>query len=125
VDGCDIEAPIGHTWPDRLDNHAAAEIPLTAAGRAYFADRAAARDLALFVRFRKVQTLRKELAAQAKAAIEPGYGRPLAKSRLRITVVSPTTLRFTERSATGKEFQVTVQNGRITSQNLKPYDFAF
>lgn len=125
VDGCDVESPIGHTWPDRLDNHAAAEIPLTAAGRAYFADRATARDLALFVRSRKVQTLRKEPAAQAKAAIESSYGRPLAKSRLRIAVIGPTTLQFTERSPTGKEFQVTVQNGRIKSQNLKPYDIAF
>ena len=125
VDGCDVEAPIGHTWPDRLDNHAAAEIPLTAAGRAYFADRAAARDLALFVRSRKVQTLRKKPAAQAKAAIESSYGPPLAKSRLRIAVIGPTTLQFTERSPTGKEFQVTVQNGRIKSQNLKPYDVAF
>ena len=34
VDGCEVQASIGRTWPDRLHNHAAVEIPLTAAGRA-------------------------------------------------------------------------------------------
>ena len=30
VDGCEVQASIGRTWPDRLHNHAAVEIPLTA-----------------------------------------------------------------------------------------------
>jgi hypothetical protein len=69
--------------------------------------------------------LRKEPAAQAKRDIDAAYGRNLAHSPIRVTLVSPTTLRFTETSATGRRFQVTIRNGRINSQNLKPYGFVF
>jgi hypothetical protein len=124
-DGCEVQASIGRTWPDPLDNRAAVEIPFTPAGRRFFADRAAARDLALFVRSRRMHQLRKEPAAQAKRDIDAAYGRNLARSPIRMTLVSPTTLRFTETSATGKRFQVTIRNGRINSQNLKPYGFVF
>jgi hypothetical protein len=125
VDGCEVQASIGHTWPDRLHNRAAAEIPLTPAGRRFFADRAAARDLALFVRSRRMHQLRKEPAAQAKRDIEASYGRNLAHSPIRITVINATTLRFSEASATGRRFQVTVTSGRISDQNVKPLGFVF
>lgn len=125
VDGCDVEASIGRTWPDRLHNHAAVEIPLTAKGREFFADRAAARDIALFVRSRRMHTLRKEPAVQARADIVQTYATPLRHSAIAITVVDRATLRFSERSVTGKRFFVTVHNGRISSQNLKPYAFVF
>ena len=125
VDGCEVQASIGRTWPDRLHNRAAVEIPLTAAGRAYFTDRAAARDLALFVRSRRMHQLRKETPAQAKTDILHAYARSLAHSPIKITVVDPTTLRISETSSIGKTFIVTIQNGRITKQNLKPYAFVF
>lgn len=125
VDACEVQASIGHTWPDRLHNRAAVEIPLTAAGRAYFADRLAARDLALFVRSRRMHELRKKPAAQAKADILRAYGKPLARSSIKIAVANPTTLQLTERSSTGKTFSVTVHKGRISKQNLKPYAFVF
>jgi hypothetical protein len=125
VDGCEVQASIGHVWPDRLHDRAAAEIPLTAAGRSYFADRQAARDLALFVRSRRMHQLRKEPASKARSNIVRVYGKPLAQSPIVITVVDPTTLSFTERSTTGRRFSVTVHNGRITKQNLRPYGFVF
>ena len=125
VDGCEVQASIGRTWPDRLHNRAAVEIPLTAKGRAFFTDRAAARDLALFVRSRRMHKLRQEPAAQAKADIESAYGKQLAHSPITITVIDPATLQFSERSSTGKVFSVTVHNGRIKAQNLKPYGFVF
>jgi hypothetical protein len=125
VDGCEVQASVGRTWPDRLDDRAAVEIPLTAAGRAYFADRQAARDLALFVRSRRMHQLRKEPAARAKPDILHAYDKPLAHSPIKIALVNPTTLQFTERSSTGKTFSVTVHNGRISTQNLKPYAFVF
>ncbi|MFZ1881267.1 MAG: hypothetical protein WAU41_14065 [Gaiellaceae bacterium] len=125
VDGCEVQASIGRTWPDRLHNRAAVEIPLTTKGSAYFADRQAARDLALFVRSRRMHQLRKEPAAQAKADILRAYDKPLAHSAITITVVDPATLQFTERSSTGKTFSVTIHNGRISKQNLKPYGFVF
>jgi hypothetical protein len=125
VDGCEVQSSIGRRWPDRLHDHAAVEIPLTAAGRRYFADRAAARDLALFVRSARMHRLRREPAAAARRDILRAYGRQLAKSPIRITVVDSSTLRFTERSATGRTFTVTVRHGRIVAQNLKPYAFVF
>jgi hypothetical protein len=124
-DGCEVQASIGRTWPDPLDNHAAVEIAFTPPGRRFFADRAAARDLALFVRSRRMHQLRKEPAAQAKHDIEAAYGRNLAHSPIHVTVISPTTLRFSETSPRGRQFQVTIRNGRINSQNLKPYGFVF
>lgn len=125
VDGCEVQASIGRTWPDRLHNHAAVEIPLTAKGRTFFADRAAARDLALFVRSQRMHQLRKEPAPQARTDILHTYGKQLAHSPIKITVLDSATLRFSETSTTGKPFSVTVDNGRISSQNLKPYAFVF
>jgi hypothetical protein len=125
VDGCEVQASIGRIWPDRLHNRAAVEIPLTTAGRAYFADRQAARDLALFVRSRRMHQLRKEPAAQAKRDIQAAYGRNLAQSSIRIAVINATTLRFSETSTTGRRFQVTVRSGRISDQNVKPLGFVF
>lgn len=125
VDGCEVQASIGRRWPDRLHDRAAVEIALTRAGRRFFADRQAARDLALFVRSRRTQRLRKEPAGAAKRDILEAYGKPLAASAIRIAVVDAATLRFTERSTTGRTFAVTVRHGRVAAQNLKPYAFVF
>lgn len=81
--------------------------------------------LALFVRSRRLHTLRREPAAQAKIDILAAYGKPLARSPIRIAVVDPETLRFSETSSTGKTFVVTVHDGRLTKQNPKPYAFVF
>lgn len=124
-DACEIEGSQGHAWPDPLGNHSEVEIPFTAAGRAYFTDRAAARDLALFVRSRRVQTLRREPAAQAKTDILRVYGKQLTQSPIRIDVTTSNTLVFSERSPTGESFTVTVRNGRIAKQDLAPYAFVF
>lgn len=125
VDGCEVQAPIGRRWPDALGGHAAVEIPLTVAGRRFFADRAAARDLALFVRSRRMHELRREPAARALRDIRRVYARPLVDSRIRLAAPGAATLRFAETSPTGRRFVVVVRNGRIRSQNLKPYAFVF
>jgi hypothetical protein len=125
VDGCQVEASIGRRWPDRLHNGAAVEIALTSAGRRYFADRRAARDLALFVRSRRMQRLRREPAVTARSDILAAFGRQLATSPIRIEASNAATLVFTELSSTGRTFEVTVSNGQIAAQNLKPYAFVF
>jgi hypothetical protein len=125
VDGCEVQASIGRTWPDRLHDRAAVEIPLTAKGRAYLADRQAARDLALFVRSRRMHVLRKEPAARARRDIVRAYGAALARSSIRMTVLDARTLRLSEQSSTGKRFSVTVHDGRIVKENLKPYALVF
>ena len=107
---------IGRTWPDRLHNRAAVEIALSSAGRRYLADRQAARDLALFVRSRRMHQLRKEPAVQAKRDIETAYGRQLAKSQIKVAVIDSATIRVSEQSTTGKTFTVTVRHGHIAKR---------
>lgn len=125
LDGCEVDTGRGHRWPDKLDSHSPIEIAFTRKGRAYFDNRAAARDLALFIRSRHMQQLRKKPATQAKRDILNTYGQALAHSPIKITVRNPATLQFSERSSTGKTFTVTVHNGRITAENIKPYAFVF
>jgi hypothetical protein len=123
-DGCDIEGSAGHLWPDRDGSHSVVEIAFTRAGRAFFADRAAARDLALFVHSSRVRTIRRERPTQALRDLRAAYGKQLAHSRIRIRALGADELEFSERSTTGKTFIVIVRNGRITKKNVSPYAFA-
>jgi hypothetical protein len=115
-DGCELQGEYGHRWPDRFGSHSPVELALTARGRAYFADRAAARDLALFVRSRAGHRVR--------AQPGPELGRRLAGSRIRYRLTAG-GVTVSERSPTGKRFVVVVRGGRIRSQNLRPYAFVF
>jgi hypothetical protein len=118
LDGCEVSGEAGHRWPDRFGSHAPAEIPLTRAGRRYFDDRAAARDLALFVRGRRVQRIRREPPRRALVDLRRAYPQ-LARSRIRIAATA-TTLVLSER-----RFRVVVARGRIVRQNLEPYALVF
>jgi len=130
-DGCEIQGSYGHRWPDRNGSHSAVEIALTDKGRRYFIDRAAARDLALFVRMAKMQRIRKLTGAKLIAALAPypivrlpsaGATPPLAKIGF-----APTTdgVTFVERSPTGRRFYVEIRHRRIVHKNVKPYAFVF
>ena len=132
-DGCEIEATYGHTWPDKFGSHSAVEIPLTATGSTFFADRAAARDLALFVRSKRGHALRSENGASASrdlAKIGPRVVRlasadatpPVGKIGYAITTSG---IVFVEQSTTGERFNVVIKNGHIKKQNIKPYGFVF
>jgi hypothetical protein len=123
LDGCEVQASFGRRWPDPIGDHAAVEIPLSAAGRRYFADRAAARDLALFVRSRRMHTLRREHGNALLRDVRAAYP-ALAHSRIRIAPTSTGAV-YSETSPTGRRFSVTVSHGRIAKQNLKPYGFVF
>jgi len=119
-DGCEIQGSAGHLWPDKNHSHSAVEVPFTAVGRRYFADRAAARDLALFVRTGRVQRIRHEAPAKARHDLYAIYGR----RAIRISV-NGLDLTFSERSPTGKVFTVVVRRGRIVRKNVEPYAFVF
>jgi hypothetical protein len=121
LDGCEIQGEYGHVWPDRLGSHSAAEIPLTAAGGRYFLDRAAARDLALFVRSRTMHRIRRPTGAAFVRAMTDSYPR---LGRIHY-VLRPEGVTFSETGRTGKRFRVVVERGRIVRQNLKPYAFVF
>jgi hypothetical protein len=133
-DGCELQGSYGHIWPDVLQSHSAAEIAFTPAGRRFFADRAAARDLALFVRSRRMHTIRKLAGSRLVGELYAAYGDRI--TRLRSLGEEPGASRigylptadgviFVERSLTGRRFTVTIRNGKIKRQNLKPYAFVF
>ena len=133
-DGCELQGTYGHRWPDRLDSHSAAEIAFTAAGGRYFANRAAARDLALFVRSRRVQEIRRLEGDALVAELENAYGGSIV--RLEARTAAPPAGRigywvgdggavFVRVSSTGRRFQVVTRAGRIQSQNLGPFAFVF
>ena len=71
-----------------------------------------------------MQHIRKEPAERAKTDILRVYGKQLAQSAITITAADR-VFTIAERSATGRVFSVTVRNGRIAAQNLKPYAFVF
>jgi hypothetical protein len=133
-DGCEASSEVGHTWPDRLGSHAAVEIPLTPRGRLYFTDRAAARDLALFIhsaRLRDAWTpggtelvtrLTAKFGTQLTQLASPAA--PLAPGRVGYSLV-PNGATFVETSPTGKRFAVTIAHRWITHQNLDPYTRAY
>jgi hypothetical protein len=94
-------------------------VPLTASGARYFADRATARDLALFVRSRRVQRIRKE---EPHSAVRELSARAHGRIRFAATRDGVT---FWESSPTGKRFEVVVRHRRIVRQNLKPSALVF
>jgi hypothetical protein len=116
-DGCELEAAYGRTWPDRFHSHAAVEIAFTARARRFFADRAAARDIALFVRTRRHHGLAGIRAvAQTNAPLPPdtiGYVR------------TGTETTYVERSTTGRRFTIVVRADRVVRQNVRPLASVF
>ena len=133
-DGCEIQGAYGHTWPDRLGSHSAVEIPLTPTGRTYFADRAAARDLALFVRSRELHRIRRLSGDALATAISRRYGSKISRLASLDARLSPGRIgyatragetTFLEYSERGRRFIITVKDGRIVRQNVKPLAFVF
>lgn len=130
-DGCEIQGSSGHRWPDRNGSHSAVEIPLTDKGRRYFDDRAAARDLALFVRTAKMQRIRKLTGAPILAALSRYPVVRLASTASSPALgkigyaLTPDGVTFVERSPTGRRFFVEIGHRRIVRKNLKPYAFVF
>jgi hypothetical protein len=133
-DGCEVSSQVGHRWPDRLGSHAAVEIPLTPKGRLYFTDRAAARDLALFIHSSRLRDAwspgGKQLVARLTATFGkqltqlPSPAAPLAQGHVGYSLV-PNGATFVETSPTGKRFAVTIAHRWITHQNLAPYTKAY
>jgi hypothetical protein len=101
VDGCEVRPQWGHPWPDPHGYHSGAEIAFTAHAKRYFADRAAARELALYMRWSKHHPN----APTAGIAVAR-HGADTA---------------YSVRSTTGKRFSVTTRGGRIVRENVTPY----
>lgn len=133
-DGCTISGSGGHYWHDRLGTHSELEVPLTPRGRRYFEDRAAARDLAEFVRSGKTQAIRRKTGPALIAAVRKAYGRQVdvlasagavaPAGRVGVFVAGTTTV-FSERSTVGVRFFVAFKDGKRARDNLRGIAFVF
>jgi len=132
-DGCELSTGYGRSWPDKFGGHDPVEIAFTPAGTRYFADRAAARDLAQFVRSRRVHEIRREPPPEIAGALAAAYKHGVT----RVTGQAPASpgeigyaitgagVTFSDRSTTGRMFSVQVEYGKITRQNVKPLGYVF
>jgi hypothetical protein len=134
IDGCEIQGSYGHRWHDQYGTHSAIEVPLTDRGRRYFEDRAAARDLALFVRSQKTQQIRTLTGGELVAAVRRVYGDRVAVLTAKTPNAPAGTVgvrmagdrtTFTETSSVGVRFYVQLENGKIKRENVRGLAFVF
>jgi hypothetical protein len=133
-DGCEVHGDFGRRWNDPRGTRSPVEVPLTAAGREYFDTRAAARDLAEFLRSPRIVALRRRLRADNAATypqaevIRRGLPRrvlalasPAAGTRpSQIGVWSESRrLVVATRSQSGERLFVELDGGRIAQHNLR------
>jgi hypothetical protein len=136
-DGCEIGGLYGHRWDDAFGTRAAIEIWLTARGRHFFNDRAAARDLAYFVRSERVHKLR--ISANPHVGLQwfvsryPGRVVELARPAARVPKdvigfwIGARTIVFTATSSTHRRFFVIAKRGsfKLPEKNLGDLAFVF
>jgi hypothetical protein len=121
--GCELGGLYGHQWDDAFGTRNAVEIWLTVSGRHFFNDRAAARDLAYFVRSGRVQRIR--MSADPRVGLEalarryPGRVIEIPSPSTRVHKdevgfwIGPETLVFTVTSSTGRRFYVVATRGTL------------
>jgi hypothetical protein len=130
-DGCEIGGLYGHRWNDAFGTRAAVEIWLTASGRHFFNDRAAARDLAYFVRAGRGQ---RQIRLSSTPELGLGWyvhrypGRVIELKSPGVTVakdvigvwIGARTIVFTATSSTGRRFFVVAERGtyKLPRKNL-------
>jgi hypothetical protein len=136
-DGCELGGLYGHRWDDAFGTRNAVEIWLTPNGRHFFNDRAAARDLAYFVRSGRVQRIRLSAdplpGLQAFARRYPGRIVQVPSSRARVAKdvigfwVGQRTIVFTVTLSTRRRFFVVARRGsyRLPVKNLGDLAFVF
>jgi len=135
LDGCEIQGGYGHRWPDRLGAHSVIEVPFTEAGHRFFEERAAARDLALFVRSGAMRQLRRSSPPLTAAELTRQFGARIAALPSRSAAppegaigywVDGSSVFFRRMSPTGRRFEVVVgPNGGVRSENVEPLAFVF
>jgi hypothetical protein len=131
-DGCEVQGSFGRRWNDPRGVRSPVEIPLTSTGRHYFDRRAAARDLALFVRSPRIAKLRRLLRQNHTAslpraaditsglpnrviALPEAGGRPDGEQ---IGLWTDGRRLIAARSVGGNRLFIEIENGRIARDNL-------
>jgi len=127
-DGCTASGRYGHTWNDVHGTHDLVEVPLTAKGRRYFAERAVARDLAWLARARVFKAVRyaqrpftspsaaAHLAERVDALVRPSDTPPAG--RLGIWLGPDRRIVLVERAPTGRRLFLELRRGVIYRTNL-------
>ncbi|HET8651303.1 MAG TPA: hypothetical protein VFM13_01900 [Gaiellaceae bacterium] len=116
-DACELGGGFGRNWLPRYDFHWPLEIGLTARGRSWFENRAAARELAHFVRTGPRRRARKAMRQGAPA---PDAARLRDPGRPGIRVRASGD-RFTASltASTGRRFFIEIDGGRVLRSNTK------
>jgi hypothetical protein len=138
-DGCQVSGSFGRRWGSGRSWHAPVELALTAAGRRYFAERAAARELAYFVRSPAMSAVRRALkreTGEAPPAAElagrfdgaaVGLASPDAnppEGKIGIWTDADDQIKLTK-VVGGKTLFVELREGRIARTNARPLAFIF
>lgn len=137
-DFCEVSGTYGRYWNDEEGPHEVVEVPFTALGRRYLDERATARDLAYWVRTKKLH--------QIRLAIHRGQRGPSEQELARI--FGPRLVPLTSRDGTapkgkvgvwtdgkvivaaeltpaGRRLYVTVRGARIGATNIRDLAFVF
>jgi hypothetical protein len=127
-DACTISGNYGHSWGDAHGTRDAVEIPLTARGRAYLAERAVARDLGWLARARVFKPIRYDQRPFTSATAAAWLGEhtvPLPASdsmpplgKLGIWLGPGRRILLVERAPTGRRLFIDLRRGIMYRTNL-------
>lgn len=139
-DACWVGGSYGRRWNTSHGMRSALEVGFTDRGRRYLVERAAARDLAYFVRSPELTAIRRSLKTGGAAPSGPEIARrfktnrvrPLAFARQRTPVGvigvwsdGKSVIEVSERAADGRRLFVRLRGGRIATHNLHALAFVF
>jgi hypothetical protein len=137
-DYCEVTGTYGRYWNDEEGTHELVEVPFTAIGQRYLDERATARDLAYFVRTKKMHRIRlaihrgepgpsaRDLARIFGPRVVPLASRDGAAPEGKVGVwTDGKVIIASERTPAGRRLYVTIDGLRLRQTNLRDLVFAF
>jgi hypothetical protein len=138
-DACSIRGHYGRRWDEHVGYHNAVEFPFNATAKRFFAEQAAARRVAYFVRGPKMKEVRRALKAGGAAPSSTAIASRFDSSVVALSASDESppsgkvgvwsdrkdTIVAAERADDGRRMYVTLQRGRIGPHNLHTLAFVF
>ncbi len=138
-DACSVRGHYGRRWDEHVGYHNAVEVPFNAEAERFFAEQAAARRLAYFVRSPKMHAIREALkaggTAPSGAAIASRFDSSVVALQARDQMPPPgkvgvwsdgeETIVASGRADDGRRMYVTLVQGRRRQHNLQELAFVF
>jgi hypothetical protein len=138
-DACSVRGKYGRRWDEHVGYHNAVEFPFNATAERFFAEQAAARRVAYFVRSPKMREIRRALkgggTAPSSAEIASRFDESVVAlasrdetppaGKVGIWSDGDSTIVAAERADDGRRMYVTLQRGRIGEHNLHTLAFVF